>query len=130
MTDKRNYHRPDRRAGLEEYGGAALTVRFVAEPKTRGEQSLAALDMARNFDALPSIEQDRLRTFLDGAWKRQEGDEKARQEAQCRYERLDWLVYVVGLRHEGWTLEDLCRHMGETEEEARSLAGITDAVEA
>ncbi len=130
MTEKKNYQRPERLAGLEEYAGAGVTVRFVAEPAPRGEQSLAALDMARNFDALPDMEQDRLQAFVESAWKRQEGDEKARQEAQRRFERMDWLVYVVGLRHEGWTLGDLCRHMGETEAEAQSLDGITQAVEA
>lgn len=126
MTDKKKYEQPDRLAGLEGYGhGTAITVRFVDKPAPRGEQSISALDMARNFDALPDMEQERLTEVVRQMWEAV----AAGKGEQRRLERLDWLGCAVGLRREGMSAEEMQTHTGEEEAEIQSLLRATDAVE-
>lgn len=126
MTDKKKYEQPDRLAGLEDYGGSAsLTVRFVAGPTKRGEQSLAALDMARNFDALPDVEQERLTEAVRQRWEARD----AGGDAVKRLERLDWLECALQLRRSGMSAAEMQTHTGEGEAEVQSLLRVTDAIE-
>ena len=126
MTSKKKYEQPDRLAGLEDYGpGAAITVRFVDNPAPRGEQSISALDMARNFDALPDMEQERLTEVVRQMWEAV----AAGKEEQRRLERLDWLLCAVQLRREGMSAEEMQTHTGDEEAEIQSLLIATDAVE-
>ncbi|MGI4790250.1 MAG: hypothetical protein ACRYFS_15540 [Janthinobacterium lividum] len=64
------------------------------------------------------------------AWKQQEGTDEAREGVSRRFERLGWMLHVLELRREGWTLEDVFQHTGSTKIVEAKLIDVTDAIEA
>ena len=119
---------PERLADIGKYG-TALTIRFVEQPK-RGEHSLSALDIARSYDALPSMERDWLGEFVKSAWKRQEGTDEDRQEATARQERLDWLLHVLELAQNCLTWEEIFEYAGSKKADEEKLIAAVEAIHA